>query len=94
MTEPSTDASSQVDQPAQNMREVALWAVLFLALVAVAFYCGQLIEELTGRKWVAKAALIAIAFFGSMLVRGGFWLAKRLRGDANAACPEPSSPSE
>lgn len=64
------------------MREVALWAVLLLTMIAVAFYCGQLIEELTGRKTVAKFVLVAIAFAASMLVRGGVWLARRLRSDA------------
>jgi hypothetical protein len=91
VTEPPTGDNPHVDQPAESMRSVALWVVLFLALIGVGFYAIQLIEELTGKKAYAKITLVAIAFAGSMLVRGGFWLTKRLRGDANAGDPELTS---
>ncbi len=77
MTEPLTGDNPHVDQPAESMRSVALWGVLFLALIGVGFYYIQIIEELTGKKTYAKITLVAIAFAGSMLVRGGYWLAKR-----------------
>ena len=86
MTEtPTGDSGSRNERPTESMREVLLWVVVFLLMVAVAFYCAQLVEELTGRKSFAKIALVAIAFAASMLVRGGVWLSKRLRRNAKTS---------